>query len=73
MLLPTIFQASTHGYGHFSWNCKKKSEEEIEKEKDDQWTQVQKAGTSNQGPRKKGKEGKIVKGGTDVGKNSSIP
>ena len=44
-----------HGYGHFSHNYKKKSEDEIEHAKDAQWTQVQKAGTS-QGPRKKGKE-----------------
>ena len=29
-----------YGYGHFSRNCKKKSEEDIEREKDDQWTQV---------------------------------
>ena len=29
-----------YGYGHFSRNCKKKSEEDIEREKVDQWTQV---------------------------------
>ena len=62
-----------HGYGHFSWNCKKKSEEEIENEKDKQWTQVQKAGSSNQGPIKKGKESKTMKGDSIVGKNYLIP
>ena len=36
--------------------------------KDDQWTQVQKAGNSNQGPRKKGK-GKYMNG--DVGKSQA--
>ena len=62
-----------HGYGHFARNCKKKAEEEIENEKDDQWTQVQKAGNTNQGPRKKGKEGKIVKGDSAIGKNPPFP
>ena len=42
-----------YGYGHFSRNCKKKSEEEIENEKADQWAQVQKVRTPNHGPRKK--------------------
>ena len=31
-----------HGYGHFARNCKKKSEEELENEKANQLTQVQK-------------------------------
>ena len=62
-----------HGYGHFSRNCKKKSEEELEKENDKQWTQVQKSGTSNQGPRNKGKEGNIVKGEFFFGKNLLKP
>ena len=29
-----------HGYGHFARNCKKKSKEDLEREKVDQWTQV---------------------------------
>ena len=62
-----------HGYGHFFCNCKKKSEEELEKEKADQWTQVQKVGTSNQDPRKKGKDGKSMKGVNVVGKNLPNP
>ena len=31
-----------HGYGHFAQDCQKKSEEDLEKEMADQWTQVQK-------------------------------
>ena len=44
-----------HGYGHFARNCKKKYEKENVKEKEDQWTQVQKTGKSGQGFKKKGK------------------
>ena len=44
-----------HGYGHFSRNCKKKLDDDLEKEKVDQWTQIQKAGLSNQVNRKNGK------------------
>ena len=57
-----------HGYGHFSCNCKKKSKDEMEQVKDAQWTQVQKARTS-QGPRKKGKE----KSGSGVSIIGEIP
>ena len=49
----------------FFLELQKKSEEENAIVKDDQWTEVQKAGNSNQGPRKKGK-GKSVNG--DAGK-----
>ena len=38
-----------HGYGHFSRTCKKKIEEELEKEKGDQWTKVQKPNSAKQG------------------------
>ena len=62
-----------HGYGHFARNCKKKSEEELEKEKDDQWTQAQKVGTSNQDPGMKGKDGKTMKGVIAAGKNLPNP
>ena len=51
-----------HGYGHFAQNCKKKSEEEFDKEKVDQWTQVQKAGTSKQDNKTKGKGGNTGNG-----------
>ena len=50
----------------FCQELQKKSEEENVIVKDDQWTQVQKAGNSNQGPRKKGKV-KSVNG--DAGKS----
>ena len=43
-----------HGYGHFSRLCKKKVEEEAIKEKEDQWTQVQKANSIKQGIKYKG-------------------
>ena len=57
-----------HGYGHFARNCKKKSEEDIEKKKADQWTQVQKSGISNQVNRKNDKEGKTRNGAIADGK-----
>ena len=38
--------------------ARKKSEEEFNKENIDQWTQVQKAGTSKQDNKMKGKRGK---------------
>ena len=44
-----------HGYGHFAKHCKKKSEDGAEKEKGDQWTQIQKSGTTKQSNRNKGK------------------
>ena len=62
-----------HGYGHFARNYKKKSEKELQKEKDDQWTQDKKEGTSNQDPRKKSKDGKTMKGVIVVGKNLPNP
>ena len=31
-----------HGYGNFARSCKKKIDEEVVKEKGDQWTQFQK-------------------------------
>ena len=55
-------------YNHFARNCKKKSEEELQSEKEDQWTQAKKAGKSNQDQRKKGTDGKKLKGDVDVGK-----
>ena len=38
-----------HGYGHFARSCKKKIEEEVDKEKGDQWTKVQKPNSTKQG------------------------
>ena len=38
-----------HGYGHFARSCKKKEEEEVVKEKGEQWMQVQKTSTTKQG------------------------
>ena len=46
-----------HGYGHFTNNCKKKSEVELGKETTNQWTQVQKAGSAKQGKSKGGNAG----------------
>ena len=62
-----------HGYGYFARNCKKKSEEEFDKEKVDQWTQVQKAGTSKLELRMKGKVGKLRNGIISVEKRISKP
>ena len=36
-----------HGYGNFSRTCKKKIEEDVDKEKGDQWTKVQKANSAS--------------------------
>ena len=44
-----------HGYGIFSRSCKKKTEEETDKEKGDQWTQVQKISTTKHANRSKRK------------------
>jgi hypothetical protein len=44
-----------HGYGHFARHCKKKSEEEVEILKGDQWTQVQKEAPSKHNNKSKGK------------------
>ena len=45
----------------------------MEIEKTDQWNQVQKAGTSNPGSRKKSKLVNTIVGDTTVGKKNSIP
>lgn len=58
-----------HGYGHFARNCKKKIEEETEKDKGDQWIQAQKPGTSKQINRAKRKGGNPENGGPSVGKS----
>ena len=47
----------------------KKSEEDLQKEKVDQWAHVRKSGISNQDKRKKGKEGKTQNGVTTDGKS----
>ena len=57
-----------HCYGHFTRNCKKKlSEEDLEKDKAGQWTQVQKSGKPTQENSKKGKEAKFRNGVSVVG------
>ena len=38
-----------HGYGPFARTCKKNIEEEVDKEKGDQWTKVQKPNSAKQG------------------------
>ena len=51
------------------WKTKKEThEEELQSEKEDQWTQAKKAGNSNQNQRKKGTDGKKLKGDVVVGK-----
>ena len=50
-----------HDYGHFARNCKKRLEDDLEKEKP-QWTQIHKSGQSNQTKRKIGNEGKVKNG-----------
>ena len=47
-----------HGYGHFARYCKKK-EEEVVKEKGDQWTQVKRSSSAKQGKKAKGKKGEL--------------
>ena len=44
-----------HGYMHFARHCKNKSEEGLENMKGDQWTQVQKLGTTKKNNKTKGK------------------
>ena len=56
-----------HGYGHFAQNCKKKIEDDLEKEKA-QWTQIQKSSLPNQVNRKNDKEGKTKNGALADGK-----
>ena len=46
-----------HGYGHFARSCKKKVEEEAVKEKGDEWIQVQKTKSANQGNKEKKQKG----------------
>lgn len=57
-----------HGYGHFARNCKKKTEEESEKEKGKQWTQARKSGTSKDTNKVKGKGWNAETGGPSSGK-----
>ena len=54
-------------FGHFSCNCKKKSEVELGKENKTQWTQVQKAGIAKQ---VKGKGGNAGNGALPIEKKS---
>ena len=56
-----------HGYGHFSRSCKKKVDEEVVKEKGEQWTQVQKANTTKQGDISKGKIAEMGSGSNPNG------
>ena len=48
-----------HGYGHFARTCKKKAEEEADKEKGEQWIQVQKTSIAKQGNKSKGARGEM--------------
>ena len=48
----------------------KQIEEEKVNEKEEQWTQVQKVGNQNQGPRKKGKDSKLPTSVSTIGKPS---
>ena len=57
----------------FLRTAKKKSEEEKVNEEEDQWTQIQKARNQNEGPRKKGKESKLVNNDSTVGKPPPVP
>lgn len=45
-----------HEYGHFARYCKKKNEESTEREKGEQWKQVNKATNNRQDNKNKGKE-----------------
>ena len=56
----------------FRLELQKKIEEEKVNEKEEQWTQVQKHGNKNQGPRKKGKDSKPINVSV-VGKPSYAP
>ena len=48
-----------HGYGHFARSCKKKGEEEVVKEKGDEWIQVQKTKSTNQGNKENKQKGEL--------------
>ena len=52
----------------FLATARKKSKEELKSEKEDQWTQAKKVGNSNQNQRKKGTDGKKLKGDVAIGK-----
>ena len=56
-----------HGYGHFARNCKKKLDEELEKENTNKWTQVHKASTTKQ---VEGKGGNAGNGAIPIEKKS---
>jgi hypothetical protein len=61
-----------HGYGHFAKHCKKKAEEQVDKQNGEQWTLVQKNANTKKGTGK----GHMIGGpsssrtGQETGRNS---
>ena len=58
-----------HGYRHFARTCKKKIDEEVDKEKGDQWTKVQKPNLTKQGNKVFGQRVELGTSSKSLGQN----